>query len=131
MKTFSLNPLEVTTVLKRRVHMAALRVPDAERLQIEASSMRDHALECVVIRLRTSVFGRKLSEISVSYPADWWQAFKDRWFPTWAKKRWPVEMKTERLVSTEEYTKISCPEHDHFVRLYKNPDPSSVYEDLP
>lgn len=25
------------------------------------------------------------------WPADWWQAFKDRWFPAWALKLWPVE----------------------------------------
>lgn len=26
------------------------------------------------------------------YPKDWWQAFKERWFPKWALRRWPVEM---------------------------------------
>ena len=24
-------------------------------------------------------------------PLDWWQHFKDRWFPKWAKRRWPVQ----------------------------------------
>jgi len=28
-----------------------------------------------------------------SYPLDWWQAFKARWFPAWALKRWPAKMK--------------------------------------
>ena len=23
-------------------------------------------------------------------PADWWQHFKERWFPAWALMRWPV-----------------------------------------
>lgn len=23
-------------------------------------------------------------------PANWWQHFKQRWFPAWALKRWPV-----------------------------------------
>ncbi|HEY3499508.1 MAG TPA: hypothetical protein VGK73_32685 [Polyangiaceae bacterium] len=31
---------------------------------------------------------------SYSYPLDWWQAFKGRWFPQWALKRWPVRNKT-------------------------------------
>ncbi len=26
----------------------------------------------------------------VAYPADWWQAFKARWFPRWALRLWPV-----------------------------------------
>lgn len=27
-----------------------------------------------------------------AYPADWWQAFKLRWFPKWARRRWPAKM---------------------------------------
>lgn len=26
-----------------------------------------------------------------SYPRDWWQAVKQRWFPFWILRRWPVE----------------------------------------
>ena len=29
----------------------------------------------------------------LSFPADWWQALKERWFPGWMKARWPVEYK--------------------------------------
>jgi len=28
----------------------------------------------------------------ISCPADWWQHFKQRWFPDWAINRWPVRM---------------------------------------
>jgi hypothetical protein len=31
-----------------------------------------------------------LRDKSTSYPADWWQAFKARWFPQWLKERYPV-----------------------------------------
>lgn len=27
---------------------------------------------------------------TVRAPADWWQAVKERWFPEWALRRWPV-----------------------------------------
>jgi hypothetical protein len=27
---------------------------------------------------------------SVQYPANWWEAVKERWFPVWAQARWPV-----------------------------------------
>ncbi len=30
----------------------------------------------------------------VSYPADWWQAFKARWFPRWLLRRFPVRHRT-------------------------------------
>lgn len=26
----------------------------------------------------------------IEYPRDWWQALKERWYPAWAKKRWPI-----------------------------------------
>jgi hypothetical protein len=25
------------------------------------------------------------------YPSDWWQAFKERWFPKWLLKQFPVK----------------------------------------
>jgi len=33
-----------------------------------------------------------LSEVpSTEYPRDWWQAFRERWFPRWWLKRYPVK----------------------------------------
>lgn len=34
----------------------------------------------------------------ISYPTDWWHGFKARWFPAWAKERWPVEYRTHTFV---------------------------------
>lgn len=31
---------------------------------------------------------RRLTEYR--WPATWWDAVKERWYPTWAKRRWPV-----------------------------------------
>lgn len=49
-------------------------------------------------RLCLDVFGRPSKQIvrfePVSYPATWWQAFKQRFFPRWALKRWPVQLTT-------------------------------------
>ena len=33
----------------------------------------------------------KVKSYTVKYPRDWWQAFKERWFPSWAKEIWPVK----------------------------------------
>ena len=29
-------------------------------------------------------------ELEAQYPSDWWQAFKERWFPNWLLGRYPV-----------------------------------------
>ncbi len=38
------------------------------------------------------------------YPADWWQAFKDRWFPEWALKRWPIEWEVRQWMERQDST---------------------------
>lgn len=44
-------------------------------------------------RLSVEVYGRE-STREVSYPATWWDAFKLRFFPPWALKRWPPQSTT-------------------------------------
>lgn len=40
--------------------------------------------------IESFVWAQEKESREISYPADWWQAFRDRWFPRWAKRRWPV-----------------------------------------
>jgi hypothetical protein len=35
--------------------------------------------------------GYKLDPKEFVYPVTRWDAFKDKWFPTWAKRRWPAK----------------------------------------
>ena len=44
-----------------------------------------------------------------SYPCDWWQAFKERWFPAWAKRKTPVRM-TE-VLAVHKYPELAVPEN--------------------
>lgn len=41
-------------------------------------------------------------------PADWWQHFKLRWFPKWAKKKWPVRY--EWVTAYHVFPEIPIPE---------------------
>ena len=50
----------------------------------------------LVVRLQAEVYGKQES-VEIEWPDGWVQAFKDRWFPKWAKKRWPVRMES-RLI---------------------------------
>ena len=53
----------------------------------------------------TDVFDDAPSTVALSYPANRWQAFKDRWFPRWLEKLFPVKFETihsEGLVSAWE-----------------------------
>ena len=48
------------------------------------------AFDMLVVHLCAWVVGETPKEYECVYPQDWWHAFKDRWFPVWALKRWPV-----------------------------------------
>lgn len=43
----------------------------------------------------------------ISYPADWWQAFKFRWFPEWALRRWPV--KRHHIIAIHKFPEVTLP----------------------
>lgn len=73
------------------------------------------------MRLAAEFAGRKVTisrEESVAYPADWWQHLKERWFPQWALKRWPVRMQAKTLALSAD---ASClfPEVEPFRGHYK------------
>ena len=62
----------------------------------------DVAQEIIHQHIRVSVTGNILKlgkgrSMTIEYPEDWWQAFKDRWFPDWALRRWPVRYKEHRI----------------------------------
>jgi hypothetical protein len=69
------------------------------------------------MHLEAHVFGERLDTIDIAHPADWWQAFKDRWFPTWAKVRWPVRSKRLRYEVRAYYPQVSIPQKEHLVRF--------------
>lgn len=64
---------------------------------------RDFFTDDVIVDLRGYVWAQRIQNetaiLTVEYPATWWQHFKQRWFPRWARRRWPVRMQTK----TREY----------------------------
>ncbi len=62
----------------------------------------EHMFRDEMMALRTHRFVSYLYARTVEkWPATWWDAVKQRWFPVWAKKRWPVAWTTlKQLVPT-------------------------------
>ena len=50
---------------------------------IQDSSLHVHFITAMMRTLATEAD-------AVSYPKDWWQSFKARWFPAWLERRFPV-----------------------------------------
>lgn len=64
-------------------------------------------------------------EVVAEYPADWWQALKERFAPTWARRRWPVLNK--RIDMEVLYPKIALPKQVFCVTLHVY-DTRKLYE---
>jgi len=77
----------------------------------------DWYFEGIVVRAQQEILGREVERIDVEYPKDWWQAFKKRWLPGWAKARWPVEMVRCKLVARELYPKMALPDKGGVIAL--------------
>src|SRR3989304_4837771 len=56
---------------------------------------------------------QKVDVIESRYPASWWDAFKERWYPTWAKKRWPVEYTVRQWQISALYPTLPPPINAH------------------
>lgn len=74
-------------------------------------------------RLRATLSGyvwaEQPREVAVEWPADWREAFKLRWFPRWALRRWPVRMERRTLSAQVVYPAfpIETPAHRSIVRM--------------
>ena len=76
----------------------ALQVPISEELIDVTIEFEDNwIIQAIVAEIRGAVWAEKLETKEVRYPSDWWQAFKEQYFPTWAKERWPVRYEVVRF----------------------------------
>jgi hypothetical protein len=76
--------------IKERVQMAISR--QVLEYLVDPSVVIDRNLESIVVDLKAQILAENepFKTYSVSWPADWWQHFKERWFPEWLKQRFPV-----------------------------------------
>lgn len=56
---------------------------------VEINHMIDFMGRKVAYQFQTYVYGQRLNK--VKYPANWKESFKERWFPEWLLKKYPVK----------------------------------------
>lgn len=72
----------------------------------------DRCMDAMVMRLYASIYGRKCDhQVVVKSPADWWQAFRERWFPRIWLQTYPLRYK-ETVVCAEEFLPYRTPTSD-------------------
>lgn len=79
-----------------RIHVAGIRrLARREFLlsKLNTQVQVDALTDSLLISLDTYLDGITNHKISIHkrWPRTWWDALKDRWFPSWAKTRWPPQ----------------------------------------
>lgn len=57
-------------------------------LHMDVEEYRDMFMQRNVTMIKASIYGTAIQ--SLRFPKNWKEAFKERWFPQWALKRYPV-----------------------------------------
>jgi len=120
--------MKMETVTLERMKLAAITQISQELVdeyfaippKVDISAHDDFMFDGVTMRIIQMVYGRTMEEVKAEYPADWWEAFKERWFPAWAKKRWSVRWVRVRLEAKELYPKLSAPDYQPQLQLYRH-----------
>ena len=89
------------------VAMEQLRIGCAQELsdnfdrEVQVSVLRQTLCDNITAYFKTFVWveSKNIQEKEVKYPADWWQALKEKWFPKWLLEKYPVEYMHHRLVA--------------------------------
>ena len=114
---------EIERVILQRIQWHMGHRFDAEYAHsIDASVFKDEIPGTFVIHMTKSVFAHIHDGPTITYPKDWWQAFKLRWLPGWTLKRWPVEY-TKHVISLREIypaIKPQIPQEDVIFQVVRN-----------
>ena len=69
-------------------------------------------------QLRVIMAGELLHIPAVEYPANWFEALKERFMPFWMRIRWPIRYRYVTWESTVLYPRVSLPHEEwHFAKV--------------
>ncbi len=106
---------KVSTEVIRMAVQSHLSRHCLENLRFDTKAMIDNITGDMVFQLVAGISGKQ-EKTEVSYPADWWQALRQRWFPRWWLKRHPVQFK--RIVTTTTHLCPHLPIGEHRTQHY-------------
>lgn len=88
-----------------------------DRTQVE--SFIDRETGNLILQLVARIPGKVFDSKDHYYPADWWQAFKERWLKSSLSKRvfGPVRYTLMHMEASASYPSIRVPNHNPFVQV--------------
>lgn len=89
-------------------------LPDTFIRGLRPQQVVDEALRGTIVQL-DGLVALWRSQATIEVPADWWQHFKQRWFPAWALRLWPVQVR--RYDAAAVLPSVPVPAHGDEIRF--------------
>jgi len=115
------HKVDVDTLHAKIVMIAnEIALPNAIMANLKTRAAMDTFLQTLVVGIKSYILasGEEKVRCNVRWPADWWQAVKQRWAPDWITRRWPVRYEHHRINRT--FYRAMCPHLD--VPLHQGTD---------
>ena len=94
-------------VILEKIQFEVARILNRDFFDVKFVNHIMHELKnSMCVHLSASVMGKKIDTIKINYPLNWKESFKERWFPQWALKKWPVKRKYHEIDFHELYPDI-------------------------
>jgi len=90
-----MNEVELENMTFAVVGLISEALIEAFAQPAEVNIIKHWAEDVMVAQIKQRIFGRQILHEVISYPANWKEAFKERWYPVWAKDKWPVRYTTK------------------------------------
>jgi hypothetical protein len=94
--------------------------PFVERPEIQIADQDRFWEEAISILIVQRVAGLVRDRVEVIYPANWWEAVKDRFLPAWGKRRWPINYTRRVMIAREYYPDVALPDRNPQIALSLN-----------
>ncbi len=108
------------TITLEKLKIGFEQILSEEILEPHAEVYRDHLSNQLRLQLRGYVWAEDVGTAKVKYPRDWWQHFKERWFPKWALDKWPVVYTHKSFNAKVIYPdyKVAIPNQEYRHRIF-------------
>lgn len=78
------------TVELEKIRMGMIQTFSEYLLDVDMEIIQRHITDAFSVNIKGYLWGEEAAKREIQYPQDWWQAFKERWFPKCLLKKYPV-----------------------------------------
>jgi hypothetical protein len=125
------DPRYFETLARRTIELERIQFASDYEIDAEVLAMRTDLHTAAtyagnqLARIYHHVYGRRSSQV-VEYPATWLDAFKLRFFPAWALKRWPAELTRVEVHAQALFPDVVADRRRDRVMLYVTDEPARL-----